>query len=205
MGRFVLFCPFFFSFPFFSIAFPPAIHHTGLGKSRCLMRANGTAFLASALCDLLSRSNSQSGIVTLCEAFGNFSDVDGLWINCSSSIVLAEAVVLEECNCVCKVAHWCSDQMMKAYIAPSLGALPAYPDLPLKLLLLRGDCDQLRGYTAFVSYCICSILHLLQTFAPEARSEMLNLNSVQGPLDEPQPRPSQELLLFNLLHLSSEQ
>lgn len=104
-----------------------------------------------------------------------------------------------------EVAHWCLDQTVNTYGSPpSLGALQAYPEPPLKFLLLLGDCEQLQGYVAFTSYCICFNLHLLQTCAPESRSGMLNLTSGQGPLNKLQPQPSQEHLLFDLLNLKPE-
>lgn len=104
-----------------------------------------------------------------------------------------------------EVAHWCLDRTMNTYVATSLAALQAYPEPPLKFLLLLGDWEQLQGYVAFTSYCVCFTLDLLQTSAPGSRSGMLNLTSGQGSLNELQPQPSQEHLLFDLLSLKSEQ
>lgn len=95
-----------------------------------------------------------------------------------------------------------SDQMKTYSPFPKLYSMLV---LKLKFLLQLGGSEQLWGCTAFVSCCICSVPHLLQTSAAGSISERLNAASGGGPLSEPLPWRSAVLLQFKLLHLNSEQ
>lgn len=96
------FAPFFLlSFPFNSVSSCDPSY-----RVRQIVILNASKWNSfSGFCSLWSlvlQSQSPANIVTLCGAFGKFPDFDGLWINCSSRSVLAEAVVLEECNGICE-------------------------------------------------------------------------------------------------------